>query len=139
MPKVGVERFAIYGIERNYFEGRKRALLRNLQFVGAPVGLFFTMERDWGLGAWIDLGNIMTNVMTVARAYGLETCPQQAWAEYGRPVRKVHNLQAQHVIVSGMALGYADIEAKENQLVTERRPHLDFGLRNTAESRVGKK
>src|SRR3546814_12888340 len=75
--KVGFDLFAIYGIERNDFEGRKRALLRNFQFFGAPVGLFFTMERDWGLGAWIDLGNIMTNVMTVARAYGLETCPQQ--------------------------------------------------------------
>src|SRR3546814_20333783 len=71
---------------------------RNFQFFGAPVGLFFTMERDWGLGAWIDLGNIMTNVMTVARAYGLETCPQQAWAEYGRPVRKVLNLPDQHEI-----------------------------------------
>src|SRR3546814_2509781 len=68
------------------------------------------MERDWGLGAWIDLGNIMTNVMTVARAYGLETCPQQAWAEYGRPVRKVLNLPDQHVIVSGMALGYRSEE-----------------------------
>src|SRR3546814_6061000 len=56
--KVGFDLFAIYGIERNDFEGRKRALLRNFQFFGAPVGLFFTMERDWGLGAWIDLGNI---------------------------------------------------------------------------------
>ena len=128
--KVGFDLFAIYGIERNDFEGRKRALLRNFQFFGAPVGLFFTMERDWGLGAWIDLGNIMTNVMTVARAYGLETCPQQAWAEYGRPVRNVLNLPDQHVIVSGMALGYADYEAKENQLVTERAPHRDFVVRH---------
>src|SRR3546814_4670586 len=30
--KVGFDLFAIYGIERNDFEGRKRALLRNFQF-----------------------------------------------------------------------------------------------------------
>src|SRR3546814_6789693 len=35
--KVGFDLFAIYGIERNDFEGRKRALLRNFQFFGAPV------------------------------------------------------------------------------------------------------
>ena len=128
--KVGFDLFAIYGIERGDLEGRKSALLRNFQFFDAPVGLFFTMERDWGLGAWIDMGNIMTNVMTVARAYGLETCPKQAWAEYGRPVRKVLNLTDSHVIVSGMALGYADYTAKENQLITERAPHGDFVIRH---------
>ena len=56
--------------------------------------------------------------------------PQQAWAEYGRPVRKVLNLTDSHVIVSGMALGYADYTAKENQLITERAPHGDFVIRH---------
>lgn len=124
--KVGFDLFAIYGVERNDMDGRMRALLRNFEFFGAPVGLFFTMERSWGLGAWIDIGNVMTNVMTVARAYGLETCPQQAWAEYGRPVRNVLRIPEQHVIVSGMALGYADYDADENQLVTGRAPAEEF-------------
>src|SRR3546814_20339543 len=102
------------------------------------------MERDWGLGAWIDLGNIMTNVMTVARAYGPETCPPQAWAEYVRPVRKVLNLPDQHVIVSGMALGYADYKAKENKIVTKPAPHQaiiipHYYLCSTEEPRVQNK
>lgn len=124
--KVGFDLFAIYGVARQDMEGRTRALLRNFEFFGAPVGLFFTMERSWGLGAWIDIGNIMTNVMTVARAYGLETCPQQAWAEYGRPVRNVLRIPEQHVIVSGMALGYADYDATENELVTDRASAKEF-------------
>jgi nitroreductase len=118
--KVGYDLFSIYGIARDDFEGRKLALLRNFQFFDAPVGLFFTMERDWGLGAWIDIGNYMTNIMTLARGAGLETCPQQAWAEYSAPVREILGVPDNHVIVSGMALGYADYDAPVNALVTER-------------------
>ncbi|WP_340267016.1 nitroreductase [Sphingobium mellinum] len=127
--KVGFDLFAIYGIGRDDLEGRQRALLRNFDFFGAPVGLFFTMERDWGYGAWIDMGNFMTNVMTLAPAFGLATCPQQAWAEYGAAVRRVLPVPKQHVIVSGMALGYADPRADVNRLVTERVPVEQFVIR----------
>ncbi|MEJ7926729.1 nitroreductase [Sphingobium sp. AN641] len=118
--KIGFDLFAIYGIGRDDLEGRQRVLLRNFDFFGAPVGLFFTMERDWGYGAWIDMGNFMTNIMTLAPAFGLATCPQQAWAEYGAAVRRVLPVPDDHVIVSGMALGVPDLEAPVNALVTER-------------------
>lgn len=118
--KIGFDLFATYGIERHDMLGRKRALLANFEFFGAPVGLFFAMRRDWGLGAWLDIGNYMTNVMTLARAYGLESCAQQAWAEYGQAVRRVLPIGEDHVLVSGMALGYEDKAAKVNTLVTER-------------------
>jgi nitroreductase len=124
--KVGYDLFSVYGIERQDLAGRKRALLRNFELFGAPVGLFFTMERDWGLGAWIDVGMLMMNVMTLARGAGLETCPQQAWSEYGAAVRKVLDVPQSHVIVSGMALGYADHAAPQNSLVTDRVPVEDF-------------
>jgi nitroreductase len=129
--KVGFDLFEKYGIARHDLEGRKRALLRNFDFFGAPVGLFFTMERDWGLGAWIDIGNVMTNVMILARGAGLETCPQQAWAEYGQPVRRVLGVPDDHVIVSGMALGYADYNAEVNSLVTERAAITDWMKRHS--------
>lgn len=128
--KVGFDLYALHGVDRNDLEGRKRVLLRNFEFFGAPVGLFFTMERDWGYGAWIDLGMMMVNVMTVARAYGLETCPQQAWCEYGQPVRRVLGVPDDQVIVSGMALGHADYAAKENSLVTDRAPASEFVVRH---------
>jgi nitroreductase len=128
--KVGFDLFEIYGIARDDYEGRKHALLRNFQFFDAPVGLFFTMERDWGLGAWIDIGNYMTNVMTLARGAGLETCPQQAWAEYAAPVRQILGVPDNHVLVSGMALGYADYDAPVNALVTERAATGEFVTRH---------
>ena len=128
--KVGFDLYSLYHIDRHDLEGRKQALLRNFQFFGAPVGLFFTMERDFGLGAWIDMGLYMQNVMTLARATGLETCPQQAWCEYGTPVRRVLGVPDRHVVVSGMALGFADHDAVENTLVTERAPVREFVTRH---------
>jgi nitroreductase len=124
--KVGYDLYAVYGIERDDLAGRKRALLRNFQFFDAPVGLFFTMRRDWGYGAWIDIGMYMMNVITLARAAGLETCCQQAWSEYGQAVRRVLDIPETDVIVSGMAIGYADLAAQENSLVTERAPLEQF-------------
>ena len=124
--KIGFDLFALYGVGRDDHVGRQEALLRNFDFFGAPVGLFFTMERDWGYGAWIDMGNFMTNVMTLAPAFGLATCPQQAWAEYGAAVRRVLPVPDNHVIVSGMALGVPDHEAPINGLVTERVAISEF-------------
>lgn len=128
--KVGFDLFAIYGVGRDDLEGRQQALLRNFDFFGAPVGLFFTMKRDWGYGAWIDIGNLMTNVMTLAPAFGLATCAQQAWAEYGAAVRRILPVPDDHVIVSGMALGYTDPDAPVNMLRTERVPPNEFVMRH---------
>jgi nitroreductase len=128
--KVAFDLFELYGVDRDDVQGRQDALLKNFDFFGAPVGLFFTMERDWGLGAWIDIGNIMANVMTLAPVFGLATCPQQAWAEYGAAVRRVLLIPDHHVIVSGMALGYADAEARVNSLTTERVPTDEFVFRH---------
>ena len=114
--KVGFDLFEIYGVARDDMAGRQSALLRNFQFFGAPVGLFFTMERDWGMGAWID----------VATAFCLSTCPQQAWCEYGPTVHRVLGISESQIIVSGMALGYADDDARENTLMTDRVPAREF-------------
>lgn len=129
--KVGYDLFETYGVARDDLIGRKDAFLRNFDFFGAPVGLFFVMERDWGYGAWIDLGMFMINVMTLAPAYGLATCAQQSWAEYGAAVRRVLPVAEHHVIVSGMALGFADPDARENTLRTDRIGPEAFVSRHT--------
>jgi nitroreductase len=76
------------------------------------------------------MGNFMTNVMTLAPAFGLQTCPQQAWAEYGAAVRRALPIHDGHVIVSGLAMGYADPAAPVNRLVTEREPVSSFVTRH---------
>ena len=117
---VGYALYEKYGIARTDYPARKAAMLRNFDFFGAPVGLFFTMDRDMALGAWLDCGMFMQNVMVLARAYGLETCPQQAWCDFGAVVHEELKIPEGHIVLSGMALGYADWSAPENTLITER-------------------
>lgn len=124
--KVGFDLYALYGIERNDMAGRARAGLRNFELFGAPVGLFFAMERALLYGSWLDIGMFMQNVMIVARAHGLETCPQQAWCSYAPAIHRELGLDQRLVVVSGMALGYEDTTARENTLVTEREPVDSF-------------
>lgn len=120
--KVGFDLYALYGIKKEDMAARTAAALRNFEFFGAPVGLFFFMDRRLKLGSWLDCGMFMENVMIVARAHDLETCPQQAWCSYAHVVRRVLGLSEDMVLLSGMSLGYEDTAAPENRLVTEREP-----------------
>lgn len=124
--KIGFDLYAKYGLERQDMAGRKAAMLRNFTFFGAPVGLFFTMERDMALGAWLDCGMFMQNVMVMARAYDLETCPQQAWCDFGAVVHRELALPDNHIVLSGMALGRADRDSVVNTLRSDRVEPEEF-------------
>lgn len=118
--RVGYELYRLYGIERDDYPRRKAAMLRNFEFFGAPLGLFFAIDRGLLHGSWIDCGMFMQNVMILARDHGLETCPQQAWCEFGDVVHQQLDIPAGLILVSGMALGFADQSAPENTLRSER-------------------
>ena len=122
---VGYALYELYGIKRDDYPARKAAGLRNFEFFGAPVGLFFRMDRELLYGSWLDVGMFMQNIMILARAKGLETCPQQAWCEFGATVHQALNIPDDEIIISGMSLGYA-ADAPENTLVSERVPIDDF-------------
>ncbi len=122
---VGYALYELYGIKRDDYSARKAAMLRNFEFFGAPVGLFFRMDRELLYGSWLDVGMFMQNVMILAKGKGLETCPQQAWCEFGPIVHKVLNIPNDEIIISGMSMGYA-AEAPENTLVSDRAPLDDF-------------
>lgn len=124
--KLGYDLYALQGIEKHDRCAREAAMLRNYDFFGAPVGLFFTMDRCMSVGAWLDCGMFMQNVMILARSFGLETCSQQAWCDLGAVVRRELAIPEQHVLLSGMSLGYVDPDAAENGLVSERAPPEGF-------------
>lgn len=124
--KIGFDLYALYGIDRDDRTARKAAMLRNYDFFGAPVGLFVTMDRAMALGAWLDCGMFMQNVMIVARGFGLETCPQQAWCDVGAVVHEELGIPDSQILLSGMALGRMDPEAPENALASERVSAEEF-------------
>jgi nitroreductase len=64
--------------------------------------------------------------MVAARARGLDTCPQAAFIAFHRIIQAHLTIPPEQMLVCGMALGYADPHAPENQLVTEREPVSGF-------------
>jgi nitroreductase len=91
--------------------------------------MIFTIHRDLATGSWLDYGMFMQNIMLLAREQGLHTCPQAAWADYHAAVRQVIPLEDDEIVVSGLALGYADPSDIVNSLVTERvsiEEHVSF-------------
>lgn len=118
--KVGRDLYGLLGIERADKAGMARQLRRNYNFFDAPVGMIFTIDRDMPVGSWLDYGMFLQNIMIAARAFGLETCPQQAFASYHKIIRAVTGCGNGQVVICGIALGYADWSATVNQLETER-------------------
>lgn len=124
--KVGWDLYGLLGIAKGDTERMAAQHARNLDFFGAPVGLVFTIDRRLEIGSWLDYGMFLENVAIAARGFGLDTCPQAAFAPYHAAIRAHLGLPAEDVVVCGMALGHADPEAPENTLVTERLPARDF-------------
>ncbi len=120
--KVGWDLYGLLGIVRGDKAGMSRQHGRNFLFFDAPVGLFFTLDRDLELGSWVDMGMFIENVMIAARGQGLDTCPQAAWVGYHKAIREPLGIPEHEALVCGMCLGHEDTRAPENALETEREP-----------------
>jgi nitroreductase len=124
--RIGWDYYGLMGIARGDRERAHVQLGKNYDFFGAPVGLFFTLDRDLEMGSWLDTGMFVQGVMTAARAYGLHTIPQAAFLAFHRIVRRHLGIPDGEILLSGMALGYIDESAPENALNTEREPVSGF-------------
>lgn len=117
---TGYGLYNLLGIEKGDKERMHEQMGRNYSFFDAPVGMIFTTHRSLEQGAWIDMGCYLQNVMTMARAYGLHSCPQAAFVAFHKQIKEELELSEEHVVICGMALGYENTDAVENQLRTER-------------------
>jgi nitroreductase len=120
--EAGADLYAAIGIPREDREGRLAQFGRNALFFDAPVGLFFCLDRKLGPPQWSDLGMYMQNVMLLAIEKGLATCAQEYWAILPRTVAEFVGLPDDHMLFSGMAMGYPDEAAPINTLRTRREP-----------------
>jgi nitroreductase len=124
--KLGWDLYALLGIARGERDKTHRQHARNYLFFDAPVGLVITLERDLPVGAWLDTGMFLQNIMLAARACGLDTCPQAAIASAHTVLRRELHIPDAEIVVCGMSLGHARADAVENALVTEREPVAGF-------------
>lgn len=120
--KVGFDLYGLLGIAKGETARMHAQHARNFRFFDAPVGLVFTIDGRLEIGSWLDYGMFLQSIMLAARAEGLDTCPQAAFAPYHAAIRAHLPLAPEEVVVCGMALGYADADAPENGLATVREP-----------------
>ena len=118
--QVGWALYNLLGIKKGDRQRTHAQHRRNFMFFDAPAGLIFTIHRNLAAGSWLDYGMFLQNIMLLAREQGLHTCPQAAWADLHTVLREQLPIDDHDMIVCGMAIGYADPDAIENTLVTER-------------------
>ena len=124
--KIGWDLYGLLGIGKTDKVRMHAQHGRNYTFFDAPVGMIFTIDRILGQGSWLDYGMFLQNIMVAARGRGLDTCPQAAFTQFHRVIAEALQLPESEMVVCGMALGYEDRSAVENQLVTEREPLENF-------------
>lgn len=114
--------YTALNIAREDKDRQKIAWENNYRFFGAPVGLFFLIEKQLNQGSWLDMGMFIQNVMLAATGVGLATCPQASLVEYPDLIRELLELPAELALVCGMSLGYADEHHAVNQFRLAREP-----------------
>ncbi len=124
--ECGMALYRALEIDRDDKARRLEIWKENYRFFGAPVALFFFIDRVMGQGAWLDMGMFIQNLMLAARDQGLETCPQASVADYPEVVRQVLGVANDKLLLCGLSLGYPDPGHPVNNYRTDREPVESF-------------
>ena len=122
----GIQLYGSLGIGRDDAVGRLAQYKRNFEFFDAPVALFIAIDRKLGPGQWADLGGYIHALAFLARGYGLDTCPQEAWARLHKIVGAFLKLPPEQMLFCGMAIGYGDRKHKANDFRSPRAELDEF-------------
>lgn len=120
--------YAALGVPRDDTAQRMQQIARNFEFFGAPVGLFFAIDRSMQPGQWADLGMFMQSIMLLAREYGLHTAALESWALRYKTVTEFLELPKELMLFCGMALGHMDPSHPVNQARVPRAPLSEFAV-----------
>jgi nitroreductase len=122
----GVQLYGSLGLDRNDGAARLAQYKKNFTFFDAPVALFLTIDRKLGPGQCADLGGYIHALAFLARGYGLDTCPQEAWARLYDTVGAFIKIPPNEMLFCGMAIGYGDRKHKANDFRSPRAALDEF-------------
>ena len=117
-------------IPREDKPARLRHVARNFEFFGAPVGLFFVIDRRLAHGQWAHLGMLIQTVALLLEERGLGCCMQEAWASFRPELATLLKLGSEEMVYCGMAVGHPDRSKPVNQF-----PRNRVGVNELAEFR----
>ena len=124
--EVGRSMYEVLNIPKEDKAGRLNQFKRNFEFFGAPVAIFFAIDRQMQEGQWSDLGMFMQSIMLLAREEGLHTAPQEAWAIWYKTVNKFLDIPTDLMLFCGMGIGYADEDDPINTFRSKRADIDEF-------------
>src|SRR5690554_1805985 len=107
-------------VSRDDKAGRKKAMLRNFQFFGAPHAVFIGMPRGFGVLNAVDIGIYLQTLMLVMSDYGVSSCAQGALNLYPDVVRDLLGSDENMGILVGVSFGYEDKRHTVNKAITDR-------------------
>ncbi len=122
----GARRFKALGIERENEQQRKELRLLNFKFYGAPCVLFLFMDRILTSWSIFDMGLFTQSLILTAHSFGLGSCLQASIAGYPDTVREFLGIPKTKLLVLGISIGYADLEAPINAYQSSRVSPKDF-------------
>lgn len=96
------------GIPREDKAARLQHVANNFEFFGAPVGLFFVIDRRLAHGQWAHLGMLIQTIALLLEERGLGCCMQEAWAAFRPELAAMFKLSPEELVYCGMAVGRPD-------------------------------
>lgn len=124
--QVGEDMYRALGIPREDRAARLQWFARNFMFFGAPLALFCYVHRNMGPPQWSDLGMYLQSVMLLLREEGLDSCAQECWAIYPKTISEFLGTPPEHMLFTGMAIGFKDPDQPANALRAQRAPLEEF-------------
>ncbi len=108
------------GIERGDAEGRRRQLLENFRFFGAPHMALITSDEALGPYGAVDCGAYIANFLLAAQALGVGAVAQAAIVRDSAFLREFFGLSDDRIVVAGIAFGFPDESHSINGFRAER-------------------
>lgn len=124
--KTAFQLYDSLNIKKENKEKRIKQWRANYNAFGAPVIIYFFMDKQLCTGSYLDMGMILQSTLLLAEEEGLATCAMASLAEYPNIVRDILNIDNSKYLIYGIALGYEDKEAKINGYRTPRLEVNDF-------------
>lgn len=118
--QCGYDMYSALGIPKEDKMAGIIQVMKNFEFFGAPVGIFFAIDKQMGRPQWSHMGMYIQSLMLAAVEAGLGTCPQEAWMLRHKTIREHFDIPEELEFYCGLALGYPDPDHAINQYRTER-------------------
>jgi nitroreductase len=120
------DRYKALGIDPSDRQQRRESRLNTFQFFEAPCVIFLFIDRTLTSWSIFDMGLFAQNILLVAHSFGLGICLQAMLSIYPDAVREFLGIPKSKQLVIGMSIGYPDLEAKANTLISSKIGLGDF-------------